>query len=81
MGVLCLSLFCCALLCVLSSFAITLKRKRELVDFATVNVTIFHGVVGWFALCDCSIPWSYSLTFFASANRGQLDDFFSSDYL
>ena len=29
--VLCLALFCCALLCVLSSFAITLKRKRELV--------------------------------------------------
>ena len=26
-----LSLFCCALLCVLSSFAIILKRKRELV--------------------------------------------------
>ena len=31
MRVLCLSLFCCALLCVLSSFAIFLKRKRELV--------------------------------------------------
>ena len=30
-GVLCFSLFCCALLCVLSSFAIVLKRKRELV--------------------------------------------------
>ena len=29
---LCLSLFCCAFLCVLSSFAIILKRKRELVD-------------------------------------------------
>ena len=30
-GVLCLSLFCCELLCVLSIFAIILKRKRELV--------------------------------------------------
>ena len=30
-GVLCLSLFCYALLSVLSSFAITLKRKRDLV--------------------------------------------------
>ena len=30
-GVLCLSLFCCALLCVLSSFANIMKRKRELV--------------------------------------------------
>ena len=30
-GVLCLSLLCYALLCVLSSFAIILKRNRELV--------------------------------------------------
>ena len=30
-GVLCLSLFCYALLCVHSSFAIVLKRKRKLV--------------------------------------------------
>ena len=30
-GVLCLPLFCCTLLCVLSSFAIFLKRKRDLV--------------------------------------------------
>ena len=30
-GVLCLSLFCYALLCVDSSFAITLKRKKKLV--------------------------------------------------
>ena len=30
-GVLCLSLLCCALLCVLSSFAIFLNKKRELV--------------------------------------------------
>ena len=28
-GVLCLSLSCCALLCALSSFAIILKRKRD----------------------------------------------------
>ena len=31
MGVLCLSLFCYTLLCVHSSFAIILKRKRKLV--------------------------------------------------
>ena len=31
MEVLYLSLFCCALLCVLSSFAIILEKKRELV--------------------------------------------------
>ena len=30
-GALCLSLFCCALLCVLSSFSIILKRKRKLI--------------------------------------------------
>ena len=30
-GVPCLTLFCCALICVFSSFAIILKRKRELV--------------------------------------------------
>ena len=29
-GALCLSLFCYALLCVLSSFAVILKRKRKL---------------------------------------------------
>ena len=46
MGVLCLSLFWDALLCVLSSFASILKRKRELAAlfllsygyFVTVNV-------------------------------------------
>ena len=46
MGALCLSLFCYALVGVLSSFAIILKRKRELVIllllfygcFVTVNV-------------------------------------------
>ena len=45
-GVLCLSLFRYALLCVLSSFAIILKRKRDLVallllsygSLVTVNV-------------------------------------------
>ena len=31
MGVLCLPLLCCTLLCVLSNFAIILKRTRELV--------------------------------------------------
>ena len=30
-GILCLSLFCYALLCVYSSFAIILKRKRKMV--------------------------------------------------
>ena len=45
-GVLCLYLFCCELLCVHSSFAIILKRKRKLVvlrllfyrSIVTINV-------------------------------------------
>ena len=56
-GVLCLSLFCCALPYVLSNFAITLQRKRKLVALlllsygclVTVNVldssTRWHGLV------------------------------------
>ena len=65
MGVLCLSLFCCALLCVLSSFAIILKRKRGLVALlllsygclVTVNVRDSSSrlPVGWSAVCDCGI--------------------------
>ena len=65
MGVLCLSLVCCALLCVHSSFAIIVKRKRELVTlllfvlrmscYCKCSVTLPHGAVGRSALCDCGI--------------------------
>ena len=51
--------------CVLPSFAIILKKKRELVWFAFIvlqmscyckfSVTLPHGAVGWSAVCDCSI--------------------------
>ena len=71
MGVLCLSLFCCALLCVFSSFAIILKRKRELVAFLFIvlrmscycqcSVALPHDAVGWSAVCDCDISLSYSV--------------------
>ena len=52
--VLCLSLFWYALLCVISIFAIILKRKRELVALlllsygclVTVNV-LTNGAAGW----------------------------------
>ena len=66
-GVLCLSfftLFWYALLCVLFSFAIILKRKRELIALlflpngclVTINdVSLTHGAVGWSVLCDCGI--------------------------
>ena len=27
-------------------------------------VTLPHGAVGWSAVCECGISWSYSLTFY-----------------
>ena len=57
-GVLCLFLFWCVLLCVLSSFAIILKRKRELVALllftygclVTLNVLRLFIMVLWVGL-------------------------------
>ena len=57
-GVLCWSLFCYALLCVLSSFAIILKKKRELIALrllscgclATVYVLLLFLTVSWVGL-------------------------------
>ena len=54
-GVLCLSLFCCALRCVSSSFAIIFKRKRELVAL----LLLFYGCIvtvsgRWLLL---TVPW------------------------
>ena len=58
MGVLCLSLFCYALLCVHSSFAIILKRKRKLVALlllyyrciVTINILWLFITVPWVGL-------------------------------
>ena len=58
MGVLCLSLFCYALLCVHSSFAIILKRKRKPVALlllsyrriVTINVLWLFLMVLWVGL-------------------------------
>ena len=65
LGVRCLSLICCALLYVLSSFAVILKRKRELVALLLLSygclvtvkysVTLPQSAVGWAAVCDCVI--------------------------
>ena len=58
MGVLCLSLFCLALLCVHSSFAIILKRKRKLAALlllsyrciVTINILLLFLTVPWVGL-------------------------------
>ena len=57
-GVLCLSLFCYALHCVHSSFAIILKRKRKLVVLlflsyicvVTINFLLLFLTVPWVGL-------------------------------
>ena len=59
-GVLYLSLFCYALLCVLSSFAIIFEGKKELIAFLLLSYGCLFTVT---VLCDCGISRSYSLTF------------------
>ena len=54
-GVLCLSLFCYALLCVHSSFAIIFKRKKKLIALVLLSVALPPGAVSWSAVCDCGI--------------------------
>ena len=58
-GVLCLSLFCYALPCVHSSFAIEswLLCYHCLTDvlFYKCSVTLPHGAMGCSAVCDCGI--------------------------
>ena len=63
MGVLCKSLFWYTLLYVLSSFAIILTRKKELVAFVVFQMSCYckcsmalpHGAMGLSAVCDCGI--------------------------
>ena len=64
----CWSLFWYTSLYVLSSIAIILTRKRELVDlwmscYCKCPVALRHGAVGWSAACDRGILRSYSHTF------------------
>ena len=63
-GVVCLSLICYALLCVQSSFAIILNRKRKLDALLLLSYgcivyinALPHGAMGWSAVCDCDISW------------------------
>ena len=71
-GVLCLSLLCYALLCVHSSFAIILKRKRKqvsllLLSYRCIVTKMFcrssSQCLGWSAVYDCGVSLSYLLTF------------------
>ena len=65
-----LSLFCYALLCVHSSFAIILKRKRKLV--ALLYLSYIFRVTLNFLWLFLTVPWVglqwYSLTFGESEN-------------
>ena len=63
-GVLCLSLFCYVLLCVHSSFAIVLNRKRKLVTllfcltmhcYYKCSAALPHSAMGLSVMCDCGI--------------------------
>ena len=55
-GVLCLSLFCNALLCVHSSFAIILKTKRKLVALLLLSYRCIVTInVMWLFL---TVPWA-----------------------
>ena len=79
-GILCLSLFCCALLCVFSSLqSFWRKREREKAGcfafivllmscYCKCSVTLPHVVVSWSVVCDSGISWSYSLTFWCWRN-------------
>ena len=55
MGAMCLSLFCNALLCVHSSFAVILKRKRKLVTLLLLSYRCINNVyVLWLLL---TVSW------------------------
>ena len=73
-GALYSSLFCCALLCILSSFAIFLKRRRRAGCFAIIvlrmsyyckcSVTLSRVAVGLSAVCNCGFFSLIMLTFY-----------------
>ena len=65
MGVCNRSMFCCPLFYVYSSFAIILVGKREQFVFLMSRdccIALPRGAMGLFAVCDCGISLSYSLT-------------------
>ena len=65
MGLCVRSMFCYAVLCVLSSFAFILLEERKLVALVTsffcyCFLPLLQGAVGWSVACDCGISRSYS---------------------
>ena len=77
-GVRCLCLFCCAFFCVLSSFAIVLKRKRELVALlllsygclGTVSVLRLLLTMPWVGLSDVIVVFPHHTYFIIAKNNG-----------
>ena len=78
-GVLCLILFCYALLCVHSSFAIILKRKRKLIALlllsyiciGTINVLWLFLAVLWVGLqCEIVVFSDHTHLLFRRIIRG-----------
>ena len=63
----CWVLCCGVILGALSSLATVLLRKKKLVSLLELycgylcSVFLHRGAVGWSAVCDCGISWSYSL--------------------
>ena len=85
MWVLCLSWFRYTLLCVLSSFAIILKRKRELVAFlllsygclVTVNIIWLFLTVPWVGLkCAVVVFPDHTRLLFGCVDGGVLHTIF-----
>ena len=78
------SMFCCALLCVHSSFVIISMEKRELIALLCLFVFLVsrdccvafpHDTTGLSAVCDCGISYSYSLTIlnaFSASTKKQI---------
>ena len=82
---------CNVILSVLSSFAITLLRKRELVALLYVltccdmwlsgfTVSFPRGAVGWSVVCDCGILWSHTLALFCTCFNPFMWNVFSHPY-
>ena len=39
------------------------EERADCLTLVVFLVTLHHGGVGWSAVCDCCVIWSYSLTF------------------